>query len=120
MPGSIGQSDLYKVSINPSGGYGTPENLGSEINTEGKETYPFVTNENEIYFSSDGHPGLGGLDVFVANIEDDGKVSNVQNVGGDINSPKDDFAYIIDTSTRRGFLVLIKTADKVLMIFINS
>ncbi|MFD2942000.1 OmpA family protein [Flavobacterium notoginsengisoli] len=103
MPGSIGQSDLYKVSINPNGGYGTPENLGNTVNTEGKETYPFVTNENEIYFSSDGHPGLGGLDVFVANIENDGKIDNIQNVGGDINSPKDDFAYIIDTATRKGF-----------------
>ncbi|NWL02694.1 flagellar motor protein MotB [Flavobacterium collinsii] len=103
MPGSIGQSDLYKVTINPNGGYGTPENLGNAINTEGKETYPFVTNENEIYFSSDGHPGLGGLDVFVANIEDDGTIDNVQNVGSDINSSKDDFAYIIDTATRRGF-----------------
>lgn len=103
MPGSIGQSDLYKISINPNGGFGTPENLGKEINTEGKETYPFVTNENEIYFSSDGHPGLGGLDVFVANIDDSGKISNIQNVGGDINSPKDDFAYIIDPASRRGF-----------------
>lgn len=103
MPGTIGQSDLYKVSINANGVFGTPENLGNAINTEGKETYPFVTDENEIYFSSDGHPGLGGLDVFVANIEDNGTIDNVQNIGGDINSPKDDFAYIIDTKTRRGF-----------------
>lgn len=103
MPGSIGQSDLYKVSINPNGGYGTPENLGNTINTEGKETYPFVTSENEIYFSSDGHPGLGGLDVFVGSIDDNGKIDNIQNVGADINSPKDDFAYIIDPTTRRGF-----------------
>lgn len=103
MPGSIGQSDLYKVSINPNGGYGTPENLGNTINTEGKETYPFVTSENEIYFSSDGHPGLGGLDVFVGSIDDNGKIDNIQNVGVDINSPKDDFAYIIDRTTRRGF-----------------
>ncbi|HEY1192797.1 OmpA family protein [Flavobacterium sp.] len=103
MPGSIGQSDLYKVSINPNGGYGTPENLGNTINTEGKETYPFVTSENEIYFSSDGHPGLGGLDVFVGSIDDNGKIDNIQNVGVDINSPKDDFAYIIDPTTRRGF-----------------
>ncbi|MCR4031322.1 MULTISPECIES: OmpA family protein [Flavobacterium] len=103
MPGSIGQSDLYKVSINSNGGFGTPENLGNTINTEGKETYPFVTDENEIYFSSDGHPGLGGLDVFVGSIDDNGKIDNIQNVGGDINSPKDDFAYIIDTKTRRGF-----------------
>jgi len=103
MPGSFGQSDLYKVSINANGGFGTPENLGKEINTEGKETYPFVTKENEIYFSSDGYPGLGGLDVFVANIDNDGKISNIQNVGADVNSPKDDFAYIIDPASRRGY-----------------
>ncbi|KAF2340793.1 OmpA family protein [Flavobacterium tistrianum] len=103
MPGSIGESDLYKVSINPNGGYGPPENLGNSINTEGKETFPYVTSENEIYFSSDGHPGLGGLDVFVGNIDNNGKVSNIQNVGADVNSPKDDFAYIIDPETRRGF-----------------
>lgn len=103
MPGSIGQSDLYKVSINPNGGYGTPENLGNTINTEGKETFPYLTSENEIYFASDGHPGLGGLDVFVANIDNNGKISNIQNVGADVNSPKDDFAYIIDPETRRGF-----------------
>ncbi|WET02137.1 OmpA family protein [Flavobacterium sp. YJ01] len=103
MPGSFGQSDLYKVSINANGGFGTPENLGKEINTEGKETFPFVTKENEIYFSSDGYPGLGGLDVFVANIDKDGKISNVQNIGADVNSPKDDFAYIIDPTSRRGY-----------------
>jgi outer membrane protein OmpA-like peptidoglycan-associated protein/tetratricopeptide (TPR) repeat protein len=103
MPGSIGESDLYKVSVNSNGGYGPPENLGSNINTEGKETYPYVTSENEIYFSSNGHPGLGGLDVFVGNIDNNGKISNIQNVGADVNSAKDDFAYIIDPETRRGF-----------------
>ena len=103
MPGSLGESDLYKVSINSNGGYGPPENLGNTINTEGKETYPYLTSENEIYFASDGHPGLGGLDVFVANIDKNGKISNIQNVGADVNSPKDDFAYIIDPETRRGF-----------------
>ncbi|KRD61398.1 flagellar motor protein MotB [Flavobacterium sp. Root935] len=102
-PGTLGQSDIYKVSINPNGGYGPPENLGNTINTEGKETYPYVTSENEIYFASDGHPGLGGLDVFVGKIEDDGTISNIQNVGADINSPKDDFAYIIDPGSRRGY-----------------
>jgi outer membrane protein OmpA-like peptidoglycan-associated protein/tetratricopeptide (TPR) repeat protein len=103
MPGSFGESDLYKVTINSNGGYGPPQNLGNTINTEGKETYPYLTSENEIYFASDGHPGLGGLDVFVANIDNSGKISNIQNVGADVNSPKDDFAYIIDPETRRGF-----------------
>ncbi|CAD5341590.1 OmpA family protein [Flavobacterium bizetiae] len=102
MPGTIGQSDIYKVSINGDS-YGPPQNLGSTINTEGKETFPYVTSENEIYFASDGHPGLGGLDVFVGKIEDNGTISSIQNVGGDINSPKDDFAYIIDPASRRGY-----------------
>lgn len=103
MPGGIGQSDLYKASIGANGSFGTPENLGNTINTEGKETFPFVTNENEIYFSSDGHPGLGGLDVFVATIENNNTYSNIQNLGADVNSPKDDFAYIIDPASRKGY-----------------
>ncbi|RKR11962.1 WD40 repeat protein [Flavobacterium sp. 90] len=103
MPGTVGQSDIYKVSINPDGSYGTPENLGKPINTEGKETFPFVTNEKEIYFASDGHPGLGGLDVFVGQIEEDGTITGIENLGADINSPKDDFAYIIDPTTRLGY-----------------
>jgi hypothetical protein len=59
MPGTIGLSDLFKTQIN-DGTFGTPVNLGNLINTEGR--FPFV-NDNEIYFASDGHPGLGGLDI---------------------------------------------------------
>jgi outer membrane protein OmpA-like peptidoglycan-associated protein len=103
MPGTLGQSDLFKVTINEDGSFGTPQNLGNTINTEGKETFPFVNDENEIYFASDGHPGLGGLDVFMSKINADRTFSEVQNVGADVNSPKDDFAYLIDTKSRRGF-----------------
>ncbi|WP_366183060.1 OmpA family protein [Flavobacterium ovatum] len=103
MPGTLGLSDLFKVKINDDGSFGTPENLGNTINTPGRETFPFMSDENEIYFASDGHPGLGGLDVFVSKISQDGTFSEVQNVGADINSPKDDFAYLIDTKSRRGF-----------------
>ena len=103
MPGTLGQSDIYKLRIDGDGGFGTPENLGKTINTEGKETFPFVTNESEIYFSSDGYPGLGALDVFVGKLEDNGTVSEIQNVGGDVNSPQDDFAYIIDPVSRKGY-----------------
>ncbi|TPG29636.1 OmpA family protein [Flavobacterium pectinovorum] len=103
MPGTLGQSDIYKVSVSDAGAYGTPENLGKPINTEGKETFPFVTNEKEIYFASDGHPGLGGLDVYVGQIEDNGTITGIQNLGADVNSPKDDFAYIIDPVSRLGY-----------------
>ncbi|WP_413998272.1 OmpA family protein [Flavobacterium sp. W1B] len=103
MPGTSGQSDIFKVQINEDGTFGTPENLGNTINTEGRETFPFVTDENEIYFASDGHPGLGGLDVFVSKMNSNSAFGEVQNVGTDVNSPMDDFAYLIDTKSRRGF-----------------
>ena len=103
MPETIGQSDLFKVSINDDGTYGSPVNLGPTINTEGRETFPFLNDENELYFASDGHPGLGGLDLFVSKISSNGSFTEVQNLGADINSPKDDFAYLIDTKSRIGF-----------------
>jgi outer membrane protein OmpA-like peptidoglycan-associated protein/tetratricopeptide (TPR) repeat protein len=104
MPGTIGQSDLFKVQINDDGSFGPPQNLGKSINTEGKETFPFITNENELYFASNGHPGLGGLDVFVSKINAEGTFDEVQNVGDGINSNNDDFAFLIDTKSRRGFV----------------
>lgn len=103
MPGTLGLSDLFKVSINNDGTYGKPENLGADINTEGRETFPFISNDNEIYFASDGRPGLGGLDVFVAKINNDGSFEEVQNLGEPINSKQDDFAFIINSKNRNGF-----------------
>ncbi|HEU0135666.1 MAG TPA: flagellar motor protein MotB, partial [Flavobacterium sp.] len=64
MPGTLGQSDLFRVVLNSDGSYGKPENLGKTINTEGRETFPSFTDENELYFASDGRPGLGGLDIY--------------------------------------------------------
>ena len=104
MPGTLGQSDLFKVKINDDGSFGTPQNLGNQINTEGRETFPQITDENELYFASDGHPGLGGLDVFVSKLGNDGTLGEIQNVGDGVNSSKDDFAYLIDTKSRRGFV----------------
>jgi outer membrane protein OmpA-like peptidoglycan-associated protein/tetratricopeptide (TPR) repeat protein len=104
MPGSYGQSDIYRVSISDDGTFGTPENLGPTINTPGKETFPVFTDENELYFATDGHPGLGGLDIFMARLKDDGTWRAPMNVGEPANSPADDFAYLIDTKTRKGFL----------------
>jgi outer membrane protein OmpA-like peptidoglycan-associated protein len=103
MPGTLGQSDIYKVVINYDGSFGIPENLGEAINTEGRETFPFVTEENELYFSSDGHPGLGGLDIFVCKIEKDNWYKKVLNVGETLNSSKDDFGFLINTVTKLGY-----------------
>ncbi|NHM08381.1 OmpA family protein, partial [Flavobacterium sp. CYK-4] len=104
MPGGKGQSDLWKAAINGDGSLGTPVNLGDVINTEGKETFPMLTDENELYFATDGHPGLGGLDIFMAQVKPDGTFKNPINIGAPANSPQDDFAYLIDTKTRKGFL----------------
>lgn len=111
-PGTIGQSDLFKVKINEDGSFGIPENLGTTINTEGKETFPFVSDENELYFASDGHPGLGGLDIFMSKIAQDGSLKEVRNIGEPANSPKDDFSYLIDTKSRNGFLTSNREGGK--------
>jgi len=103
MPGTLGQSDLFKVSINADGTFGKPENLGAEINTEGRESFPFISEDNELYFASDGRPGLGGLDVFVSKINGELSYDEVQNLGEPINSRKDDFAFIINSKNRNGF-----------------
>ncbi|EJL59316.1 OmpA family protein [Flavobacterium sp. CF136] len=103
MPGTFGQSDLYKVGINEDGTFGKPENLGSEINTEGRETFPYISGDNELFFASDGRPGLGGLDIFVSKINSDLNFEEVQNVGEPINTKQDDFAFIINSKTRNGF-----------------
>jgi outer membrane protein OmpA-like peptidoglycan-associated protein/tetratricopeptide (TPR) repeat protein len=102
-PGTTGQSDLYKVAILNNGSYGEPVNLGPQINTEGRETFPFVTNDNQLYFASDGHPGLGGLDVFTTKINPDGSFNTIENEGAEVNSPKDDFGYYRDSQINRGF-----------------
>ena len=94
MPGGFGLYDLYKAEIKDDGSLGKAENLGQKINTEGQEAFPFVTSENMLYFSSDGHLGLGGLDVFYSKNVDD-KWSNSKNVGIPVNSGADDFAFMI-------------------------
>ncbi|MDN3672811.1 OmpA family protein [Flavobacterium branchiarum] len=103
MPGTLGQSDLYSVTINDDKSFGKPENLGPGVNTEGRETFPFIATDNQLYFASDGRPGLGGLDVFVTTIKNDTSFSTVQNVGAPINSPQDDFGFIIDNESHTGF-----------------
>ena len=103
MPGTIGQSDLFKVAINADGTYGTPENLGKKINTEARETFPFISEDNILYFASDGQLGLGGLDIFGVKLYEDGSYSQVLNIGAPVNGSKDDFAFLIDTKTNIGF-----------------
>ncbi len=102
MPGTLGQSDIYYVDIKHNNKFGKPVNLGANINTEGRENFPFISKKGDLYFSSDGQLGLGGLDVFVCkNV--DGKFARPRNLGVPLNSGKDDFGFYINDDTKNGF-----------------
>ena len=103
MPGGKGGSDIYMVAINSDGSLGTPERLGDNINTEGKELFPYLDSNGTLYFSSNGHMGIGGLDVFYAEAQGDG-FGVVTNLGKGVNSSADDFAYKYDPTTQSGYV----------------
>lgn len=95
MMGGFGGKDIWKAEKS-GGGYTKPVNLGATINTPGDEMFPFVRDNGELYFSSNYHIGMGGLDIFVAHKNDDGTWT-VENMGSPMNSPFDDFgiAYVV-------------------------
>ena len=95
-----GSLDIWKVEIKSGGTYGEPQNLGPKVNTEGKESYPFITDDNKLYFSSDRPKGFGGMDVFVVDLAKNGEVMNV---GAPINSAKDDFSFSFNNTKNIGF-----------------
>ncbi len=101
-PGGFGGSDIYYVEVYP-GGTTEPVNCGEAVNTPGDEEYPFVSQDGYLYFSSNGHPGLGGLDVFKAKIHED-EFADIQNVGAPINSCRDDFSLIFKEDQSIGYL----------------
>ncbi|CAM1358890.1 OmpA family protein [Tenacibaculum xiamenense] len=102
MPGGYGETDLYQVSISEDGTFGEPENLGKDINTEGREMFPYIGSNNRLYFASDGHLGLGALDVFESKLGGLGYEAPV-NLGAPINGPLDDFGFIIDKERKAGY-----------------
>jgi len=103
-PGTIGGSDIWTVDIAQDGTLGNIQNLGDIINTESAEGFPFVNNEGVLFFSSDGHTGLGLLDIF-ASIKGDDEVSiaDVINLGVPVNSNKDDFAFTMNQNGTTGY-----------------
>ncbi len=106
MNRTIGLSDIFVTEISVDGTLGEPQNLGPKINTEGQDTFPFINAKGDLYFSSNGYPGLGGLDVYVVRGFENGnkgKESVPENLGKPINSPLDDFAYYENLETKEGF-----------------
>ena len=99
--GGKGGLDLYRAPMDNSGRFGRPINLGSTINTRGNEIFPYVSEDGKLYFSSDGHPSLGGLDLFVASRS--GDEIQIEHLGVPINSVGDDFGLFLADSTQGYF-----------------
>jgi peptidoglycan-associated lipoprotein len=102
MPGGLGGKDIWKTTKDGSK-WGTPENLGSQINTTGDEMFPYVHPDGTLYFSSNGHIGLGGLDIFKAKLQDDA-TWKIENMRSPINSSFDDFGICFMANEERGLL----------------
>jgi tetratricopeptide (TPR) repeat protein len=101
MPGGYGGYDIY-FCYKDSDQWSEPYNLGPVVNSKGNEYFPFIDNQGNLYFSSDGHAGLGGQDIFVAT-STAGVFNNIKNIGYPVNSTKDDVAFILDSTCDRGY-----------------
>ena len=99
MPGGMGGEDIYKVSVDGDT-YGTPENLGSKVNTEGDESFPFVTDKGVLYFASNAREGFGGFDIFKIDLANDAEPTNI---GEPVNTEKDDFSFAFNTAKKVAF-----------------
>ena len=104
MPGSYGKSDIWFVYIFENGEYSQPINVGPNVNTEFRESFPFLDKENNLYFSSDGKLGLGGFDVFSSKLNNRGYPQSSINLGMPVNSAFDDFGYVYNQMKNFGYI----------------
>ncbi|RKR08653.1 outer membrane protein OmpA-like peptidoglycan-associated protein [Flavobacterium sp. 90] len=110
MPGTLGSFDIYSVNIN-KGAFDTPRNLGPNVNTDKREQFPFVSEDDKLYFSSDGHLGYGSLDVFVSEINGN-EYTKAINIGLPLNSNSDDFSFNVDSNTKEGYFASNREGGK--------
>lgn len=99
---SKASSDIWYVALNGDGGLGTPVNV-KEVNTPGNELFPFMSSNGDLYFSSNGHQGLGGLDVFVSQATNGELTKDVINLGKPVNGTQDDFAFVLNQEKQNGY-----------------
>ena len=119
MPGTMGSMDIFVVDINDDGTYSQPKNLGEIINTKHREQFPFITEDNILYFASDGHQGNGNLDIFMSTMLESGEFEKPINLGSTINSEMDDFNFIINKE-EKGYFASNRTGDDNLYTFIQE
>ncbi|NDK56950.1 OmpA family protein [Pontibacter fetidus] len=110
MPGSLGDTDIFYSKRQEDGSWGVPVNAGATINTPGRESFPYVDAAGKLYFASDGHAGMGGLDIFSAEGEH-GNWAGVRNLGNPINSRKNDYGIMFTTPGETGLLSSNRDAD---------
>lgn len=103
MPGGHGDTDIYFSVLQPDGSWGKPVNAGATINTPSRESFPYVDANGKLYFASDGHEGMGGLDIFSAEGTNP-HWTEVRNVGYPVNSPKNDFGIMFTKPGETGLL----------------
>ncbi len=110
-PGGFGGIDIYRTNMDASGRFSKPVNMGEDINTAGDEMFPYVAPDGRLFFASDGHPGLGKLDVFVATRSQG--VITVENLGIPFNTPQDDFGLVFhDEELESGFFASNREGGK--------
>lgn len=110
MPGSYGEYDIYVSDINSDGTHGVAKNLGEKVNTKKNDLYPNLVGGNTLFFASEGRKGQGGLDVYMAQV-DQRKVGLAVNLGSPINSEKDDFSIIFKTEKEMGYVMSNRGSD---------
>lgn len=101
MPGTLGGLDIWKVSVKADGSFGNPENLGANVNSSQDESFPFIADDNVLYFSSKGLGGLGGFDIYSVDLN---KNESAVNIGKPVNSEKDDFAFTFNKKNKVGYI----------------
>jgi outer membrane protein OmpA-like peptidoglycan-associated protein/tetratricopeptide (TPR) repeat protein len=103
MPGTLGQSDLWYVDINSGGNYGDPVNMGENINSIGRESFPFISDMDNLYFSSDSYNSYGGFDIYISKKSDNGNYESIKNIGNVVNGNSDDFAFVYNEEAEVGY-----------------
>ena len=117
IDGGYGQMDIWKVNRKGDQGWSAPINLGSNVNTPGNEMFPFIHSDGTLYFSSDFHLGMGGLDIFKATVEPNGNYK-IENMRYPINSTHDDFGIVFEKNKERGFFSSARDGDDEIYSFV--
>ena len=112
MKGGFGGKDIWMVKKMKRDEWSEPINLGNQINTSGDELFPFIHADGSLYFASNGHVGMGGMDIYKAEFDTEGTLLSISNMKSPINSPLDDFGIIFEGKDERGYFSSNRSGGK--------